>query len=154
MCLQNLILILFCGGTWRRNFPTASQHKAYHQSVKPTCLMSYRYPYGPSTEYLKENICGNDRERLTNACVVGISRGNKRNESVKRDIRVWTTKWEDSSFNGETRISEKVSGKRELYGATWRRRLLNKYIVEHRRVFLWHLTLNTTSVYITIIHRV
>ena len=85
---------LCCGSTRRRNFTTASRYKACHRSVRPTCLMSHRYPYGPSTEYLEKSVRGKDRGRLTNARVVRISRDDKRNKSVQRDIRVLTAKQE------------------------------------------------------------
>ena len=39
--------------------------------------MYHRYPYGPFAEYSEESLRGNGRGRLTNARVVGISRGNK-----------------------------------------------------------------------------
>ena len=38
--------------------------------------MYHRYPYGSFAEYSEECIRGN-RGHLINACVVGISRGNK-----------------------------------------------------------------------------
>ena len=50
-----------------------STTELYHQSVRPTCSMCHRYPYGPFAECIR----GNRRGRLPNACVVGISRGNK-----------------------------------------------------------------------------
>ena len=37
----------------------------------------HRYPYGSFAEYSEECIRSNCRGYLTNACVVGISRGNK-----------------------------------------------------------------------------
>ena len=40
--------------------------------------MSHRYPYGPSVEYLGESVHSNGRERLKNACVVGMLRGDKK----------------------------------------------------------------------------
>ena len=43
----------------------------------PTSLMYHRYPYGSFAEYSEERIRGNRRGLLTNARVVGISRGNK-----------------------------------------------------------------------------
>ena len=46
--------------------------------------MIHRYPCDPSTEYLEEGIHDKGRGRLTNACVVGISRGDKRNKSDQR----------------------------------------------------------------------
>ena len=87
-------------GIRRRNILTASWHKAlYHQSVRPTCLMYHRYPYGSSAEYLEECIHGNGRGHLTNACVWGY-RGatKKRIRSVlnKRFISFQTAKCEGS----------------------------------------------------------
>lgn len=40
--------------------------------------MSHRYPYDPSAEYLEEGVRGNGRGRLTNACAMGILRGDKK----------------------------------------------------------------------------
>lgn len=40
--------------------------------------MNHRYPYDPSVEYLEEGVRGNGRGRLTNACVIGILRGDKK----------------------------------------------------------------------------
>ena len=68
--------VIICGGTRPRNFPAASSHKAlYLQSVRP--IRKYRYPYGSFAEYTEECIRGNNRGRLINACVVGISMGKK-----------------------------------------------------------------------------
>ena len=47
--------------------------------------MSHRYPYGPSAEYLEESVRGKGRERLTDACVVGILRGDKKKRIGSRE---------------------------------------------------------------------
>lgn len=112
---------LYCGGTRRRNFPTASRYKAYHRSVRPTCLMSHRYPYGASTEYLEKSIRSQSvRRRLTNACVVGMSRDDERNESVQRDIRVLTAK-------REWPRSEKISGNPRIVGNELKAKIVAEY---------------------------
>ena len=71
----------YCGGTRARNFPTASRHKAlYLQSVRPTCLMCHRYPYGGSSaECLEECTRGNRRgtsnKRVCNRDIEGQGQG-------------------------------------------------------------------------------
>lgn len=74
------IVSCICGCTRRRNFPTASRHKAlYLQSVRSTCLMYHRFPYDFFAEYSEEYVRSNRRGHVTNAYVVRISRGNKEN---------------------------------------------------------------------------
>ena len=73
-------------GTQQQNFRISKYIKVYHRSVRPTGLMSHRYPCG-SLVYLEEGVRGNGRGRLTNACIVGILRGDKKKRMGSRKQR-------------------------------------------------------------------
>ena len=62
----------------------------YHQTVRLTCPVYHRYPYGPFAEYSKECIRGNRRGRLTNVCVVGISSGNKEKNPLDFEQKIYS----------------------------------------------------------------
>lgn len=47
--------------------------------------MGRRYPYDPSAKYSEEGVRDQDRGRLTNTRVAGISKDEKREESKWRD---------------------------------------------------------------------
>ena len=47
--------------------------------------MGHRYPYDPSAKYSEEGVRDQDRGRLTNTRVVGISKDEKREKSKLRD---------------------------------------------------------------------
>ena len=47
--------------------------------------MSHRYSYGPFAKHSKEGVRDHGRESLTNACVVGILRGDKKKRNGLRD---------------------------------------------------------------------
>lgn len=95
--------------------------------------MNHRYPYDPSVEYLEEGVRGNGRGRLTNACVIGILRGDKKKRIGLR---------KQLSCDREARL---ISRNRESFVKSRKGELLRNILLSTAKYFFWHPTRPTQS---------